>query len=97
MLEGLEQVPYIGEKIKTARSEGMQKGMQKGIEKGMEKGIKSDIIETLKIRFKSTNDAENLINAIHNVHTLRRVFHIALTTGSLEAFKKSVAKLGNAG
>jgi len=85
MLEGLEQVPYIGEKIKTARSEGLQKGIQ------------SDIIETVNIRFHSTNGTENLINNIHDIALLRKVFHLALTTNSLEAFKKSVVNLLNNG
>ncbi len=83
MLEGLEQVPYIGEKIKTARAEGMQDG------------IRGNIIETLKIRFKSINGLENLINTISDVDTLRKVFHLALTTDSLEAFKKKMAKILN--
>ena len=83
MLEGLEQVPYIGEKIKTARAEGMQDG------------IRGNIIETLKIRFQSINGLEDLINTINEIDTLRKVFHLALTTDSLEAFKKKMARILN--
>jgi len=93
MLEGLEQVPYIGEKIKNARSEGMQQGKQQGMQQGMQQGIRDDIIETLKIRFKSSDNIESVINEINNVDTLRRAFHLALTADSLEAFQRSLANL----
>jgi len=87
MLEGLEQVPYIGEKIKTARAEGLEKGVQQG--------IRGDIIETLKFRFQSVDGLEDLINTIDEVNTLRKVFHLALTTDSLDTFKKNMARILN--
>lgn len=91
MLEGLEQVPYIGEKIKNARKEGMEKGIQKGLYDG----IRGNIIETLKIRFQSVDGLEDLINTINEVDTLRKVFHLALTSDSLDGFKNNIAGILN--
>lgn len=64
MLEALEEVPYIGEKIKKARSEGreqglkdgliegmqqgMQQGMQKGMQQGMQKGMQQGMQQGIR-------------------------------------------------
>jgi len=91
MLEDLEQVPYIGEKIKKARTEGTQEGLQEGLQEG----FRGNIVDTLKIRFQSSDGMENLINTIADIKILRKVFHLALSVNSLEAFKKSLADLLN--
>jgi len=48
MLEVLEEVPYIGEKIKKARSEGREQGLKDGLIEGMQQGVQQGIKQGMR-------------------------------------------------
>lgn len=89
MLEKLEEVPYIGDKIKSARSTGLEEGMKEGVQQTM----RSNIIELLTTRFQSLNGIETLINNIDDNNILKKIFQIALTADSVQSLKNSILKL----
>lgn len=103
MFDELMQVPYIGEKIKRAMSEGREKGMKEGMRKGMKEGLKSgmqqgirdNIIEVLENRFKAVNGIKDMISSIEDIEQLRKIFRLSLTIESFETFRDTIAKMKN--
>ncbi len=77
MIETLEEIPYIGEKIKAARAEG----------------IRSTIIDLLDDKFQSVDGVEDLLNNIEDVNLLKKIFRIALKTNSMDSFKITLTEL----
>ena len=77
MIETLEEVPYIGDKIKAARNEG----------------IRSIIIDLLEDRFQSLDGIEDLLDNIEDVNLLKKIFRIALKSDSLDSFKITLTEL----
>lgn len=90
MLEALEEVPYIGEKIKKARSEGREQGLKEGVIEGVQQGMRVSILEILENRFQSIDGIKRVIDSITEIDQLKKIFSMAIKAESLEEFKKLI-------
>ena len=59
----------------------------------MQKGIRGDIIELLENRFQAVDGIEEIIDMITEIDELRKIFRMAITVESLEAFKNLILKM----
>ncbi|MDZ7261438.1 MAG: hypothetical protein ONB05_04965 [candidate division KSB1 bacterium] len=102
MLEKLEEVPYIGEKIKEAEEKGRKKGRAEGKAEGKAEGelvgriqaVRENIVELLMSRFGSVDgEIKKSLEFVNNPEALKALFNLALKIESLEAFEKEIAEI----
>lgn len=103
MLEALEEVPYIGEKIKKARSEareqglkdGLIEGLTQGMQQGMQQGMRASILEILENRFQSVDGIKEVIDSVAEIDQLKTIFRMAISVDSLEVLRTLIVKMKN--
>jgi len=91
----IEKSSLIKMFTQKAREEGIAEGIEEGIEKGITKGYMDALVKIVKTEYgkKGVRELEEPIRAIQDEQKLFALIEPALTSPSLEAFKKVFAEI----